>query len=257
MKLTVSDLSFSYENTPILQDVSFQADPMVTAVIGPNAAGKSTLLKCIAGLLKHRGRVALDEREMDGEVARKVSYLPQEIGSPAALTVLEAVLLGRHSSLSWRVSEEDLGLAFGVLEDLGLESLASRPINQLSGGQNQMVAIAQSLVKGPEVLLMDEPTSSLDLRRQLEIFDLVREVTVEREIITLVALHDLNLAARYADSVIVLNKGRVHVAGGPRETLNSEMISSVYGVRSEVYTDDEGLPVVVPKGSAKRRRNKR
>ncbi len=148
-------------------------------------------------------------------------------------------------------------MAFDVLADLGLEDIASRPINQLSGGQNQMVSIAQSLVKGPKMLLMDEPTSNLDLRRQLEIFDLVREVTSERKIITLVALHDLNLAALYADSVIVLKTGRIHVAGGPKETLTPEMISSVYGVRSEVYTDDEGLPVVVPNGSVKRRRRKR
>lgn len=256
--LAVRNLSFSYGQKSVLQDINLDCKPMLTAIIGPNATGKSTLLKCIAGLLKHRGSVTLNEvRIENGGAARQVSYLPQDNGSPIAITVLEAVLLGRHQYLSWRVGQEDLELAFGILEDLGIEELATRPLNQLSGGQQQMVSIAQSLVREPQVLLMDEPTSSLDLYRQLEIFNLIKEVTWERNIITLVALHDLNLAARYADRLVVMNKGTIYNAGEPDEILTKAMIKTVYGVQAEVYMDGDRLPVVVPKvpmSSARRKR---
>ena len=246
--LEVRNLSFSYGQKTVLQDINLDCKPMLTAIIGPNATGKSTLLKCIAGLLKHQGNVILNgDRIENSSSARQVSYLPQENGSPIALTVLEAVLLGRHQYLSWRVGQEDLDLAFGILEDLGIEELATRPLNQLSGGQQQMVSIAQSLAREPQVLLMDEPTSSLDLYRQLEIFNLIKEVTRERNIITLVALHDLNLAARYADRLVVMNKGTIYDAGEPYEILTKEMIKAVYGVLAEVYVDGDGLPIVVPK----------
>jgi iron complex transport system ATP-binding protein len=255
--LAVRNLSFSYGKKLVLQDINLNCEPMLTAIIGPNATGKSTLLKCIAGLMKHSGSVTLGGQRIEGEGgSRLVSYLPQENGAPIALTVLEAVLLGRHQSLSWRVGQEDLNLVFDVLGDLGIEELSSRPLNQLSGGQQQMVSIAQSLVREPQVLLMDEPTSSLDLYRQLEIFNLIKEVTWNKRMITLVAIHDLNLAARYADRIVVMDKGRVYAKGEPSEILTSEMISSVYGVRAEVYMDRDGLPVVVPKVSARLRRLK-
>jgi iron complex transport system ATP-binding protein len=256
--LAIRNLSFSYGKKPVLQDINLDCKPMLTAIIGPNATGKSTLLKCIAGLLKHRGSVMLNEVRIDnGGAARQVSYLPQDNGSPIALTVLEAVLLGRHQYLSWRVGQEDLELAFGILEDLGIEELATRPLNQLSGGQQQMVSIAQSLVREPQVLLMDEPTSSLDLYRQLEIFNLIKEVTWERNIITLVALHDLNLAARYADRMVVMNRGTIYNAGEPDEILTKDMIKTVYGVQAEIYMDGDELPVVVPKVSTSPARRKR
>jgi len=256
--LTVRNLSFSYGQKAVLRDINLESGPMMTAIIGPNATGKSTLLKCIAGLLTHRGSVFLDGVRIDkGSAARQVSYLPQDNGSPIALTVLEAVLLGRHQSLSWRVGQEDLQLVFGTLEDLGIEELSNSPLNQLSGGQQQMVSIAQSLVREPQVLLMDEPTSSLDLYRQLEIFDLIRKVTWEMNMITLVALHDLNLAARYADYMIVMDKGTIYDAGEPEDILTAEMIKTVYGVQAEVYIDGDGLPVVVPKVSASSTRRAR
>ncbi|OPX77375.1 MAG: Cobalamin import ATP-binding protein BtuD [Methanosaeta sp. PtaB.Bin039] len=249
--LAVRNLSFSYGQKSVLLDINLDCKPMLTAIIGPNATGKSTFLKCIAGLLKHRGSVILNgKRIYDGDSTGQVSYLPQDNGTPIALTVLEAVLLGMHQSLSWRVSQKDLDLAFGVLEDLGIEELSTRLLNQLSGGQQQMVSIAQSLVREPQVLLMDEPTSSLDLYRQLEIFNLIKKVTYEKNIITLVALHDLNLAARYADRMVVMSKGTIYDAGEPYAILTEDMIKTVYGVHADVYMDRDGLPVVVPKVSS-------
>ncbi len=255
--LNISGLSCSYGQKSVLHDINLNFAPLLTAIIGPNATGKSTLLKCIAGLLKHHGTVTLSGDKIDNrDISNRISYLPQENGASVALTVLEAVLLGRHQSLSWRIDEENLRLVYEILKDVGIDELATRQLNQLSGGQQQMVSIAQSLARLPQVLLMDEPTSSLDLQKQMEIFDLIRDVTSERKMITLVALHDLNLASRYADRIVIMNNGRVYSTGTPKETLTQEMIQTVYGVRAEVQTDADGLPVIVPKAAEKSRRCK-
>ncbi len=252
--LNISGLSCSYGQKSVLHDINLNFPPRLTAIIGPNATGKSTLLKCIAGLLKHHGMITLGGDKIDNkDIPNRISYLPQENAASVALTVLEAVLLGRHQSLSWRIDEENLRLVYAVLKDVGIEELATRQLNQLSGGQQQMVSIAQSLAREPQVLLMDEPTSSLDLQKQMEIFDLIRVVTLERKMITLVAIHDLNLASRYADRIVIMNKGRVYATGTPIETLTPEMIKSVYGVRAEVHIDTDGLPVVIPKAAEKPR----
>ena len=249
--LAIRDLSFCYGKKPVFQDIDIEFEPGLTAIIGPNATGKSTLLKCMAGILRHRGGIFLDGKEIDGfSASRCVSYLPQDDGSPITLTVLEAVLLGRHQFLSWRVGRDDLQIVLKVMEDLGIKDLSARQLNHLSGGQQQMVSIAQSLVREPRVLLMDEPTSSLDLCRQVEIFNLIKKVTGERDMITVVAIHDLNLAARYADRMVVMDRGRIFGAGRPGEILTEEMIRAVYGVEAEVYMDRYRLPVVVPRGLA-------
>lgn len=259
MRLEIKDLSFGYGSKPVLENIEMQASPgAITAVIGANAAGKTTLLKCIAGILKPGGGgIVLDGKEMKNlkkdEITKYVSYLPQETSAHAVLTVFEAVLLGRLHSLSWRVSDDALTLVSEVLEDLEIEDLASSYLNELSGGQKQMVSIAQSLVREPKVLLLDEPTSSLDLQHQLEVIDMVRDVTMERKITTIIALHDLNLAARYADKFVVLNKGVVYASGKPASVLTPEMVRYVYGVNATVYTDGDGIPRITPISSVRRK----
>jgi len=258
MRLEIEDLRFGYGPEPVLKNIEILALPgEITAVIGPNAVGKTTLLKCIAGILKPEGSVLLDGKEMNKfkkeEITKYVSYLPQESSARAVLTVFEAVLLGRLHSLSWRVSDEALTLVSEVLEDLEIEDLASRYLNELSGGQKQMVSIAQSLVREPKVLLLDEPTSSLDLQHQLEVLDLIRDVTVEREITTLIALHDLNLAARYADEFVVLHNGAVHASGKPASVLTPETVRYIYGVNATVYVDGNGIPQITPISSVRRK----
>ncbi|KKG14868.1 ferrichrome ABC transporter ATP-binding protein [Methanosarcina sp. 2.H.T.1A.6] len=259
MKLEVFDLSYSYSTTPVLKGISLTAEKMVTAIIGPNGAGKSTLLTCIAGLLRPEGKILLngtDIRKMDrDDFSKALSYLPQDAPSRAVLTVFEAVLLGRLHSLKWRVGEEDLGIVYRVMGELGIEELASRTLNELSGGQRQMVSIAQALVKEPEILLMDEPTNSLDLQRQLELFELIREISADKQITLVTALHDLNLAARYADHIVVMKEGEVVSSGSPNKVLTCEMIESVYGVHARVSVDEEGIPEILPVCSAGRRKN--
>jgi len=256
LKLEIAELRCSYGEKEVLKGVGMTAGPCITALIGPNAAGKSTLMKCIAGILQSSGRMTLDGIDItDGrnrEVREMMSYLPQEAPDRTSLTVMEIVLLGRLDSLNWKVSEEDLSIAYGMLVELGIEDLAVRPMNELSGGQQQMIMIAQCLVRDPRVLLMDEPTNSLDLQKQLEMFDLIRQVTDERKMTTLMVLHDINFAARYADRVIVVSNGMVHSAGPPSEVINEAMIQEVYGVEATVHVGPDMVPHVHPLRSVRR-----
>ncbi len=260
MKLDVIDLNFSYDTTQILHNVTLSADKKITAVIGPNGAGKTTLMACIAGIKKPSGTILLDDvniSDIDKEdIAKWVSYLPQEAPSMAVLSVLEAVLLGRLHSLKWKVEKEDIETAYKTLCDLGIKHLATRSLNELSGGQRQMVSIAQAVVKNPEILLMDEPTNSLDLQHQLELFDLIKEISEKRKITALIALHDLNLAARYADNIILLHNGVVLASGAPSSVLTTNMIETVYEVYADVSLGFDGYVHISPICSVKGMRRK-
>ena len=254
--IEIKNLTFGYGLTPVLNKINLQAEPAFNAIIGPNAAGKSTLLKCIVGILQPEGEILFNGKELRAfkkeELMEVVGYLPQEAPTRSVLTVFEAILLGRLPTLSWRVTDQDLAVVLNVLESLRIDGLASRPLNELSGGQKQIVSIAQTLVRGPEFILMDEPANNLDLQRQLEIFDLIRFLTAKRKITFMIVLHDLNLAARYADNIIILNgQGGIYGAGKPGAVITAEMLSAVYGVKARVTIDGDGIPMVAPLGSLK------
>ena len=259
MKLQIENLKFAYNPAnPVLKGITMEASPgEITALIGPNAAGKSTLLKCIAGVVRPQGIIKLDGKEISSlkkdDVSKRVSYLPQELSSRAILTVFEAVLIGRLKTLSWRVSDNDLDTVLRVLEDLGIEDLAPRFLNELSGGQKRMVSIAQTLVSEPKILLLDEPISNLDLRHELEILELITDITREKNITTVIAIHALSLAARYADKLVVMKEGMVYASGRLELVLTPEMVREVYGVNIKVITD-EGISQVIPIGSAKNKK---
>jgi len=256
VKLQIENLSYAYyRSKPVLADINIQALPgEITCLIGPNAAGKSTLLKCIAGLLQAEGNIRLGGKNISEfkkkDITRHISYLPQENSSRAHLTVFEAVLLGRLQTLSWRVGEDDLTTVHKILKDLEIEELASSFLDELSGGQKQMVSIAQALVREPKVLLLDEPISSLDLQHELEILDLIADIASESGITIVMALHDLNLAARYADQLVILKNGQVYASGEPESVLTPEMVRSVYGVKARINIEDEILQIT-PIGSTR------
>jgi iron complex transport system ATP-binding protein len=253
MSVRVKGMEFAYGATPVLHSVSVDAarPGEVLGLVGPNAAGKSTLLKCVAGLLKSRGRVWFEGEEVRTndqwrKLRRQVTYLPQEYASTAAITVFEAILVARQQSASWIVGDDNVAAVAAIIDDLRLEPISLRYLSELSGGQRQMVAVAQALARDPRVLLLDEPTSSLDLQRQLELLQLVRRLAAERAMTVLIALHDLNLAARFVDRLVILDGGRTYADGLPQEVLTEEMLESVYGIEARVERDGDGRPRITP-----------
>jgi iron complex transport system ATP-binding protein len=256
--LDVIGLEFRYDSRSVLRDVHFALEAgELLAILGPNGVGKTTLLKCInANLRPAAGSVLVDGRDvlrLDAiEIARRVGYIAQR-SEAARLTVFDAILLGRRPHLGWRVSEHDLRLTAAAIQRLDLQTLTMRHIDQLSGGELQKVAIARALVQEPRLLLMDEPTSSLDLRNQLDILAIIRQVADQHAVAAVMTMHDLNKALRWADKFIFLKDGAVFAAGRPGE-VTSEMVQAVYGVEVEI-NQHRGLPWIIPLEQNGHRRN--
>ena len=249
MKLCVDDIHFSYNSHPVLAEVSFALERgEILAVLGVNGAGKSTLLQCLNRLLRpSRGNVLVDGEALAGlprkAVARRMGYVPQR-HPQSNLSVFETVLLGRKPHLQWRTGDADYRQVERLLEKLGLASLAMRPLRHLSGGQLQKVVIARALAQSPAVLLMDEPTSNLDLKNQLEVMALVGREVRSQGLTAVVAIHDLNLAVRFAHHLLFLKGGRVHALSS-RTALSARTIEEIYGVAVTVERV-AGHTIVVP-----------
>lgn len=241
--LSAEGLSFSYGSRQIFNqiDVGPAKSGQLTALIGPNASGKSTLFRLIAGLLSvETGKVQLGETELTSLSKRarlkRVCFMPQFFTANAALTVFDVVMMAHKQLQGWRVSEADMIAVGTALEAAGIGHLSEAYVSELSGGQSQMVSVAQALIRNSDVYLFDEPTSALDLRHQLEVLRQIRSAVIARNAIGIVALHDLNLAARFADNLILLGKGRILAQGSPAEVLRKQSIADTYGVAIETTT---------------------
>lgn len=247
--MTVDRLSFSYPcGREILRDISFTVESgAFLAILGNNGAGKSTLLKCLDRILRPQaGTVVMDGTDLlgltSGELARQVAFVAQEsVGN--AQTVYDTLLLGRKPYLKWGVTDRDRQVVEAILRRLGLEALATRELDRLSGGERQKVLLGRALAQQPKLLLLDEPTSNLDLRNQYEVLDLVRRVCREEHLTAVAVLHDLNLALRFCDRFLLLHGGTVY-AVGDCSVVTSESLQAVYGVEAQV-TQAAGEPVVV------------
>jgi len=251
VRLQIRDLSFSYGSTQILKDINMELDSSdVLGIVGPNGAGKSTLIRCIDRILvPQQGTVLLDGQEMKQmssmEIAKKIGYVPQSISNTFPATVFDTVLMGRRPHLGWRSSEEDIDTVLEVLTMLKIKYLAMRDFNEISGGQQQKVLIARALAQDAEILLLDEPTSNLDIRHQLEVMEILTKLVKKKGLSVMMAIHDLNLASRYSDRIIMLNGGSIRDAGDPVSVLTAENIQSVYG--AEVIVKHEaGKPYIIP-----------
>lgn len=244
MNLVAQQLGARYGARPVLHavDLSLPAG-QVGALVGPNGSGKSTLIRCLAGLLPHDGVVTLADQPRRIE---QVGYMPQDTSASVALTVVESVLIGRVGRLRWQVGDEDLAAVDAILQRLGIAHLAGRWLRELSGGQRQLVFLAQALVAQPRVLLLDEPISALDLRHQLEVLETVRQLTRERSLVTLMVLHDLNAAVRYADRLLLLQGGRVVVQGDASSVFTLPHIERVFGIEAELLQGHRVPQVVAP-----------
>ncbi len=249
MILDVRHVSFTYNTRQILKDISFSLQPgELLAILGPNGAGKTTLLKCINAILRpSQGSVKVKGKKVSGlrgdDIATMIGYVPQHCEG-FRMTVFDAVLMGRKPCIRWRVQQKDLNIVDAALQRLHLTDIALRHTDELSGGELQKVAIARAMVQEPNVLLLDEPTSSLDLKNQMEILGLIRHVVVEHGMAGVMTMHDLNTALRFADSYLFLKNGQVH-AVGKVEDISSRMIEAVYGLPVEIHSIN-GYPAVVP-----------
>lgn len=249
MFFEVADLRFSYKSCHVLDGVSFrvQADDVVS-ILGPNGVGKTTLIKCIDRVLKPDcGSVHIEGADLHQmnkkDIARNVGYVAQK-SEISQTTVFDSVLLGRKPHFDWNVTDKDIRLAGRVLHLLGLDDLALKYIDEISGGEYQLVQIARVLVQQPKVILLDEPTSSLDLSNQHMIMHLIRNIVKKNHMAAIMIIHDLNLAIRHSDKFVMMKAGKVYAAGD-HEIITPENIKAVYNI--DAYVERvRGIPVVIP-----------
>lgn len=258
-RLSVDAVTVGYGEEPVVRDLSLTvADGRVTTIVGPNGCGKSTLLRTMARLLRPAaGRVLLDGAPIQDlhtrDVARRMALLPQSPVAPEGLLVRDLVARGRHPHQRWfrQWSPEDERIVDRALELTDTAGLRERPLDRLSGGQRQRAWIAMTLAQDTDLLLLDEPTTYLDLAHQVEVLDLVARLNRERGRTVVMVLHDLNLAARYSDVIVVMKDGVVVREGPPREVLTSALLAATFGLDAEVLPDPRtGLPIIVPTSSA-------
>jgi len=252
VKLAITDLSFGYNGKATIKDVFLEVERgEVVSLVGPNGAGKSTLIKCIDRILRpQRGTVLVDGKAASlmgsKDFSRMMGYVPQSTKEIFPYTVFDIVLMGRRPHIGWRVTGGDVKVVAKTLKFMGIEQFASRYFDELSGGEKQKIAMARAIVQEPEILLLDEPTSNLDIKHQLEVMRTVRLLVEKGGISAIMAMHDLNLASRFSDKIVMLKDGRVFEMGRPESVLIPENIEKVYGVRAEVIKDSTGRPYVMP-----------
>ena len=248
MSLQFDKLSVSYGKFNAINNVSAALETgCVTALIGSNGAGKSSLLRAIAGLTSSSGEVTLNQTQLTLKERRNtIAYMPQDTSASSSLTLIEVILLGRIQSLGMTIPSGLIQQAVAALQRFGLENLQARTLDAVSGGQRQLVFLAQAMFREPQVLLLDEPTAALDLRHQLIVLEAVRAQALERNIPVLMAMHDLTLAAQFADRVICLSGGGIDATGIAKEVLTVERLRRLYGVEAELETSRAGNRIVVP-----------
>ncbi|MGW3468014.1 ABC transporter ATP-binding protein [Saccharopolyspora sp. NPDC000995] len=256
-RLHASDLQLAYGDRVIVDGLDFDVvDGTITAVIGPNGCGKSTLLRALGRLLHpKRGSVLLDGKQIHKmstkEVAKVLGVLPQSPVAPDGLTVADLVARGRHPHQSWyrQWSSDDESAVAEALGMTGIEDLADRTLDELSGGQRQRAWLSMALAQGTDLLLLDEPTTYLDLSHQVDVLELVGRLHDESGRTVVMVLHDLNLAARYADRLVAMKGGAIVAEGEPGEVLTEELLAEVFELNARVIADPVvGTPMVVPIG---------
>ncbi|TWF52061.1 ABC transporter ATP-binding protein [Neorhizobium alkalisoli] len=241
--LSVSKLSAGYGKKAVLTDIDILAmqPGTITAFLGQNGAGKSTLLRSLAGLHRASGTLSFSGEDIShhspAQRARAITYMPQSLPQRVALTVLEATIGALRASSR---DPDAVKRSLAVLERLGIEKLAMAQLDSLSGGQRQLASLAQALVRKPRVLLLDEPTSALDVAHQIRVMRTIREITEEQQIIAIAVLHDLGLACRWCDRLVMLAGGRVVSDGEPQVALTPSVLNQVYGVTGRIERCSRG-----------------
>ena len=254
--IKVEDLGFGYPNKEVLKGINLTiSNNELVCLLGINGAGKSTLLKCILGILKfQKGKISFDyamQTDDDADVpnvmnsgnnidtmalARYMSYVPQSVKSSFSIDVYDTIMLGRRPYIGWNISSEDREIVSKTIEFLNLEELAFRKINQLSGGERQRVIIGKAIAQDPRLFLLDEPTSDLDLKNQIQVMKKIKKIVSNPESpkSALVAIHDINMAARFADRILLMSDGEIVAEGTPRQVLTPQNIQNVFAVTADI-----------------------
>ncbi|OIX99099.1 ABC transporter ATP-binding protein [Pantoea sp. Ae16] len=251
--LRIEQFSAGYPKRQVIDNLDVATLPRgkITVLLGPNGCGKSTLLRALAGLGKGEGALRLNGVDLMAQPftqrAKRVVYLPQTLPAGVHLHVLESIIVAQRASGGLHSADSEAEI-MALLEQLGIAHLAMRYLDQLSGGQKQLVGLAQSLIRRPELLLLDEPLSALDLNYQFHVMDLVRRETRLRNMVTVVVVHDINIALRHADHALMLKQGRRLADGIPAEVITPQTLAQVYGVRGRIEHCSQGMPQVMIDG---------
>lgn len=253
--IETQDLGFGYgEAAKVLEGIDLKVrGPQMISIIGPNGVGKSTLIYCLNKILNPSdGKVFIGEREIGEipikELARTMGFVPHATSDVFPMTVMDTVLMGRHPHSGHKIKDSDVKEAYAILKLLGMEKFAMRSFDQLSAGQHQKIVLARGLAQKPKILLLDEPTSNLDIKHQMDVTRILKELSVSQGMTVIMISHDLNIASRYSDRIIMLYDRGIFRIGSPEEVITEENIRTVYDVESQVITDN-GRPYVILRDS--------
>ncbi len=254
-EIIIEDLDYSYsKDALVLKGINLSmSNPQLISIVGPNGVGKSTLIHCIDRILSPtHGTVVVDGRNVTEyppkDLAKKIGYVPYSAGDSFPMTVVDTILMGRNPHHKWKSLHEDMKIVEEAMDLMDIKPLAMRNFNELSAGQHQRVMLARGLAQQPDILLLDEPTANLDIKHQVGVTRLLKQLSASKGIIVIMISHDLNLAAKYSDNIIMLSKGSVFAVGKPVDVITADSIREVYGVDSEVI-QSEGRPFMIVKDS--------
>lgn len=252
MEIRFESVSFSYPNgVKVLHDIDLELNGTgLVCIIGSNGVGKSTLVKCMNKLLKPTsGKVYIDGKSVEDrslkEISSLVAYVPTSSQDCFSMPVIDSILIGRHNHQKWKTTDEDIEIAHKVMRLMGIDDLSMRGLNELSAGQHQKVSLARGLIQDPKILILDEPTSNLDVKHQVYVTELLRGISKEKDMMVIMISHDLNLSSKYADKIVVMSSpGVIHSVGTPEEVITRDMVVEVYGVDCEII-NNKGRPCVL------------